>query len=265
MTTLTICSWNINGLRASLKTGDFQRWLQETKPDIAGLQEVKALPEQVEDCWTPLGYEAHWHPAEKPGYSGALLLTKREPDAVRLGLGSAEFDDEGRVIQADYGDLTVITAYFPNAGRGIDRMDFKFRFYDAFLRLADDLRAAGRSVVFMGDLNVAHTELDLARPQEALKGTGFLPEERAWIDRIEEHGYVDTFRALQPGEAEAYTYWDPWRDRRARNIGWRIDYVFVTPELVPRLKRAFIQAEYLGSDHCPVGIELELESEPTRL
>lgn len=258
MATLKICSWNINGLRASLKTGDFQRWLEEARPDIAGLQEVKALPEQVEECWTPLGYEAHWHPAEKPGYSGALLLTRVEPDAVRLGLGSSEFDGEGRVIQADYGNVTVITSYFPNAGRGVDRMEFKFRFYEAFLGLVDELTAAGRNVVFMGDFNVAHHEIDLARPQEALKGTGFLPEERAWIDRIEEHGYVDTFRRLHPDQRDAYSYWDPWRDRRARNIGWRIDYVFVNAALMPSVRSAFIQPEYMGSDHCPVGIELEL-------
>ncbi len=258
MPALTICSWNINGIRASIKTGDFQRWLDEVRPGIAGFQEVKALPEQVEECWTPLGYEAHWHPAERAGYSGALLLTRPEPDAVRLGLGLPEFDGEGRVIQADYDNLTVIPAYFPNAGRGVERMEFKLRFYEAFLAHVDTLRAAGRDVVFMGDFNVAHHEIDVARPQEALKGTGFLPEERAWLDRIEAHGYVDTFRHLHPEQRDAYSYWDPWRERRARNIGWRIDYVFVNADLLPRLRSAFIQPEYMGSDHCPVGIELEM-------
>lgn len=260
MAILTICSWNINGLRASIKTGDFPRWLEEARADIVGLQEVKATPDQTTDCWTPLGYNACWHPAERPGYSGALLLSRVKPDVMRIGIGLAEFDSEGRVIQADFGDLTVITAYFPNAGRGVERMDYKFRFYDAFLAVVDGLVRSGRHVVFMGDFNVAHSELDVARPDEALKGTGFLPEERAWLDRIVEHGYVDTFRVQHPGLKDAYSYWDPWRDRRARNIGWRIDYVFVSRELLPRVRRAFIQQEIMGSDHCPVGIELDVES-----
>jgi exodeoxyribonuclease-3 len=258
MAELTICSWNINGLRASIKTGDFQRWLTEVSPDVVGLQEVKAAPDQVDDCWSALGYESHWHTADRPGYSGALLLSRPKPAAVRIGLGIPEFDVEGRVIQADYGDLTVLTSYFPNAGRGVERMDYKLRFYASFLDTVDRLVAAGRHVVFMGDFNVAHTEMDVARPQEALKGTGFLPEERAWLDRIVASGYADTFRRQHPDERDAYSYWDPWRDRRARNIGWRIDYVFVDATLMPRVKRSFIQPEYMGSDHCPVGIELEV-------
>lgn len=258
MSSLRICSWNINGLRASIKTGDFQRWLSEATPDIAGLQEVKAVPGQVPDCWSEAGYACTWHPAERPGYSGALLLTRIEPQAVRVGIGVDEFDSEGRVIQADYGDITVITAYFPNAGRGVERMDYKFRFYDAFLALVNRLSDEGRHVVFMGDFNVAHHEMDVARPGEAIKGTGFLPEERAWLDRIVENGYVDTFRAQHPEQRDAYSYWDPWRDRRARNIGWRIDYVFVDSGLMPRVLSSFIQPEYMGSDHCPVGITLEV-------
>ena len=260
MPALRICSWNVNGLRASVKTGDFQRWLNEVQPDIAGLEEVKALPDQVEDCWSQLGYEHHWHAAERPGYSGTVLLSRPKPDRLQIGLGLPDFDSEGRVVVADYGDTTVIVGYFPNAGRGTERLDYKFRFYDAFLQHADELKAKGRHVVFMGDLNVAHSEIDLARPQEALKGTGFLPEERAWIDRIIEHGYADTFRTLHPDARDAYTYWDPWRERRARNIGWRIDYVFVDEGLLPRVREAFIQSEYVGSDHCPVGIVLEMPS-----
>lgn len=262
MASLVISSWNVNGLRAAVNTGDFQGWLARSAPDVAGLQEVKAQPGQLDDgVWGELGYECCWHPAERPGYSGALLLWKVAPDAVRAGLGVPAFDVEGRVIEADYPDFTLLTAYFPNAGRkGALRMDYKFAFYEAFLARVDALRAQGRKVLFMGDLNTAHTEIDLARPEEALKGTGFLPEERAWIDRIVEHGYVDTFRALHPDAREAYTYWDAWRDRRARNVGWRIDYVFVSEDLLPRVKRAFIEPAVMGSDHCPVGIELEVRS-----
>ncbi len=255
--TLTICSWNINGLRASLKTGDVQRWLATTSPDIVGMQEVKATPDQVADAWTGLGYECHWHTAQRAGYSGALLLSKPAPVSVRLGLGVEEFDAEGRVIEAEYPGFTLLTSYFPNAGHGEHRMAYKHAFYSAFLARVDDLKAAGRSVVFMGDFNVAHTEIDLARPEEALKGTGFLPEERAWIDRIIGHGYIDTFRALNPDARDAYSYWDAWRGRRARNVGWRIDYVFVSADLLPQVRRAFIQPEVMGSDHCPVGIELD--------
>lgn len=259
MRTLTICSWNVNGLRATLKTGDLQGWLATSRPDIVGMQEVKASPAQVDaTCWEELGYKAWWHNGEKPGYSGALLLSREEPREVRIGLGIEEFDREGRVIEAEYDGLTLVTAYFPNGGNKGIRLDFKFAFYAAFVERVNLLRSMGHKVAFMGDLNVAHTEMDVARPEEAAKGTGFLPSERAWLGRLIENGYVDTFRALHPDARDAYSYWDAWRERRARNIGWRIDYVFVASELLPAVKRAFIQDEVMGSDHCPVGIELEL-------
>lgn len=257
--TLSIASWNVNGLRATLKSGNMQSWLETSQPDIVGMQEVKALPEQVADePWSALGYHCWWHPAQRAGYSGAILLSKIQPTEVRIGLGVDQFDVEGRVIQADYPDFTVITSYFPNAGKGVDRLNFKIEFYAAFLDHVNSLRAQGKKLVFMGDFNVAHNEIDLARPEEALKGTGFLPVEREWIDRIIADGYVDTFRHFHPETRDAYTYWDAWRDRRARNIGWRIDYVFVSPELLPRVRRAYIESDVMGSDHCPVGIELEV-------
>lgn len=257
---MSIASWNVNGLRATLKSGNMQSWLESSQPDIVGMQEVKALPEQVSDePWSELGYHCWWHPAQRAGYSGAILLSKIQPTEVRIGLGVEQFDVEGRVIQADYPDFTVITSYFPNAGKGVDRLNFKIEFYAAFLDHVNSLRAQGKKLVFMGDFNVAHNEIDLARPEEALKGTGFLPVEREWIDRIIGDGYVDTFRHFHPETRDAYTYWDAWRDRRARNIGWRIDYVFVSPELLPRVRRAYIESDVMGSDHCPVGIELEVD------
>ncbi len=257
MATLRICSWNVNGLRAGLRSGNFPAWLEEKAPDIAGLQEVKARPEQVEEQpWLEAGYDATWHPAEEPGYSGALLLTKQAPESLRLGLETPEFEREGRVIEADYGDFVLLTSYFPNAGRKLARLDFKLAYYEAFLERIVALRDSGRSVVFMGDLNVAHGEIDVARPNE--KETGFLPVEREWVDHVIESGFVDTFRALHPDQADAYSYWDPWRERRKRNIGWRIDYVFVSEDLLPLVRSAFIEHEQLGSDHCPVGIELDL-------
>ena len=206
-----------------------------------------------------MGYRCWWHPALKAGYSGALLLSKVEPLDVRLGMGIDRFDEEGRVIEADFPGFTLITTYYPNAGRGDDRLRFKLDFYAAFLARLDELRADGRGLVFMGDFNIAHTEIDLARPAEAAKGTGFLPVEREWITRIIEAGYADTFRELHPDARDQYSYWDAWRERRARNIGWRIDYVFVSSELMPRVRSAFIQQEVMGSDHCPVGIDLEID------
>jgi len=259
MTALTICSWNVNGLRATIKGGFLDTWLAATRPDIVGMQEVKATPTQVPHAaWDSLGYASTWHIAQRAGYSGALLLSLPQPKSVRCGLGVPEFDAEGRLIEAEYEAFTLLTSYFPNAGRGVERMAYKHEYFAAFLARCNELRAQGRSLIFMGDMNVAHHEIDVARPDEALKGTGFLPEERLWIDRFIEHGYVDTFRALNPDTRDAYSYWDAWRERRARNIGWRIDYVFVSEDLMPRVKRAFIQPEMMGSDHCPVGIELEL-------
>lgn len=259
MASLIICSWNVNGLRASLTSGVFQAWLESARPDIAGLQEVKARPDQVEErAWADLGYHETWKPAERAGYSGALLLSKPKPLQVRTSVGSELLDSEGRLIEADYDGFTLITCYFPNAGRKLERIEYKLAFYDAFLEHIDGLRDAGRQVIFMGDLNVAHTEIDLARPGDNLKTTGFLEVERAWVDRLIEHGWRDTFRALHPDTRGAYTFWDPWRQRRERNVGWRIDYVFVDERLLPRVTRAFIQPEVMSSDHCPVGIELEV-------
>jgi len=247
----------VNGLRAGLRSGTFPAWIKETAPDIAGLQEVKARPEQVtEQPWLEANYQAIWHPAENSGYSGSLLLTQNAPTALQLGLEMPEFEREGRIIEADFDDFVLLTSYFPNAGRKLARLDFKMAYYAAFLERIVALQKAGRRVVFMGDLNVAHKEIDIARPNE--KETGFLPIEREWVDQVIESGFVDTFRTLNPTKGEAFSYWDPWRQRRERNIGWRIDYVFVSKDLLPAVRRAFIQQEVLGSDHCPVGIELDL-------
>lgn len=254
-----IASWNVNGIRHVISTGDLAGWLAATSPDVAGFQEVKAAQDQVEErLWLDLGYHEWWHPADRSGYSGILLLAKQEPDDVRLGLGIHEFDREGRFIEASFGKLSILTTYFPNGQKKNVRVPFKLRFIEAFFARVQELRAAGQSVVFMGDLNVAHTDNDLARPAEAAGNTGVLPEEREWIDRFIAAGYVDTFRHLHPADFEAYTFWDPWRDRRKRNVGWRIDYVFLSQDAMPALTSAFVEPQIMGSDHCPVGIELDL-------
>ena len=260
MTAVRICSWNVNGIRPTLQRGEFQAWLDSSEPDVVGLQEVKAFPGQVDAAvWESRGYRAWWHPAERPGYSGALLLSRLEPLDVTPGLGYPAFDVEGRVIKADFGAFTLLTAYFPNSARHGARLEFKEAFCEAFLAVVNGLRAEGRRVVFMGDLNIAHHEIDLARPAESEGSAGWLPEERAWMDRYVEEGWVDTFRALHPDAVGAYTYWEPWRDRRARNIGWRIDYVCADRALFPRVREAFIEADIMGSDHCPVGIVLDID------
>ena len=255
---MKIVSWNVNGLRAAHKKG-FLEWLYETSPDILGLQETKAeavqLPDEVR---APKGYFAYFsHSKGRKGYSGVALYSKTMPDKVEYGIGIQKFDDEGRIVIGHFGDLVLLNVYFPNGGGGPERLAYKLEFYDAFLLYIEKLRKEGKKVVFCGDVNTAHEAVDLARPKENEKNTGFLPEERAWIDELVYHGYVDTFRYLYPRKVEAYSYWDMKTAARERNVGWRIDYFFVAPELLSKLKSAGISSDVYGSDHCPVFINIE--------
>jgi len=258
MRTLTLLSWNVNGARAVHRAG-FLPWLAATAPDILCLQETRADADQLPaELREPAGYHAYWHgSARKKGYSGTALLTRQPPDAVQFGLGVPEFDDEGRTIIAHYGDFTLINCYFPNGGRDHSRVPYKLAFYDAFLGVCERLRGEGRLLVFCGDVNTAHREIDLARPKENQNITGFLPEERVWLDRLIAHGYVDTFRHCHPDLTGQYTWWLQWGGARERNIGWRIDYFFVAAAVLPRVTDAFILPEVRGSDHCPVGMKLD--------
>ena len=254
--TRTLLSWNVNGLRALHKRGMFVEWLLKEQPDALCLQETKALPEQLDpELFAVEGYRAYFNSAERKGYSGVALYSREEPLDVSYGLGVPEFDAEGRVVQADYGAFTLFGVYFPNGQMSAERLDFKMRFYDAFLDRIESLRADGKRIVVCGDVNTAHTEIDLARPGPNAKNSGFLPEERAWIDKWLAAGYVDTFRmfSADPGN---YTYWDQRFNSRSRNVGWRIDYFMVSDDLAPRVERAWIMSDVYGSDHCPVGIEL---------
>lgn len=254
---MKIVSWNVNGLRSLAKDGYWQTFLKETKPDIFCLQETKAHPEQLsEEFLSPAGYSAFFSSCEiKKGYSGVALYSRAEPLSVRYGMGIKEFDQEGRLIMAEYEDFWLINAYFPNGGRGPERLDYKMRFYDAFLSFIEHLRRQ-KSVIFCGDINTAHEEIDLARPKENSNTTGFLSEERAWIDEVIAVGYIDTFRHLHPNTKDAYTYWDTITRARERNVGWRIDYFFAASELMPRIKKAEIHNSIFGSDHCPLSITL---------
>lgn len=255
---MNIISWNVNGLRAVAKKG-FLEWLSETSPDVLCLQETKAeavqLPDEVRE---PKGYFAYFsHSKGRKGYSGVALYSKTKPDKVEYGIGIKRFDDEGRIIIGHFGDIVLLNVYFPNGGGGPERLKYKLEFYDEFLQHIETLRAQGKHVVFCGDVNTAHEEIDLARPKENAKNTGFLPEERAWIDELQSLGYIDTFRHRYPNKVDAYSYWDMKTRARERNVGWRIDYVFLSPELLSKLDEVGIMANTTGSDHCPVYAKLK--------
>jgi exodeoxyribonuclease-3 len=255
---LTLTSWNVNGIRAAARKG-FLDWLEQAQPDMLGLQETKAHPDQLTKALRqPPGYTTIWASAEKKGYSGVALYTKTEPLDVTVGLGVEEYDREGRTIVATYPQFVLIVAYFPNGGRDLSRVPFKMAYKRDLLAYCNQLVASGRHVVFCGDVNTAHQEIDLARPKSNQQNTGFLPHERAWIDQAIEAGYVDTFRSLYPEKTDAYTWWHMISRARERNVGWRLDYFFVNQGLAAAVVDATIHHEVYGSDHCPVSLTLDL-------
>lgn len=251
-------SWNVNGLRAVTKKG-FVEWLYETQPDVLGLQEIKAEAEQLDkEVRSPKGYFAYFSSCKtRKGYSGVALYSKVKPEKVEYGIGIKKFDDEGRIIIGHFDDFVLLNIYFPNGGGGPERLKYKLEFYDAFLEYIEKLRKKGKKVIFCGDVNTAHEAIDLARPKENEKNTGFLPEERAWIDELVYSGYVDSYRHFHPSKEGAYSYWDMKTAARERNVGWRIDYFFVASELSTKMKTAGILSGVLGSDHCPVYLDLK--------
>lgn len=258
---IRLFSWNVNGLRACARKG-FLSWLAEARPDILSLNEVRALPEQLPpEVRAPEGYHAFWHPAARKGYSGVGLLTRNPPASVTPGgLGDPAFDEEGRLIISDHGDFLLYTVYFPNGGNDLSRVPYKLSFSEAVLQHAEKNRAEGRSIIICGDVNTAHREIDLANPKTNQKNSGFLPEERAWVSRLLDHGYVDIFRELHPGEAGRYTWWSNRKGVRERNIGWRIDYYLISPDLRGRVVAARHHPRVMGSDHCPIELELKADA-----
>ena len=258
---MRVVSWNVNGLRACARKG-FLDFLHRSDADVLGLQEVRAfadqLPGEVRD---PCGWHTHYSPAERPGYSGVALFSKQPPPRVDTSLGEARFDVEGRLQIAKFGRLAVINAYFPK-GSGKDRdnsrVPYKLDFYRAVFDRAEKLRRR-QPVLVIGDYNTAHHEIDLARPKDNVKNSGFLPEERAELDRLLEAGWVDTFRRLHPEEPGHYSWWSQRGGARARNVGWRIDYVFASPAAMKRVRQAFIWPAVMSSDHCPVGVDLDID------
>lgn len=255
MNKVRILSWNVNGIRAAYKKGIVD-WLTKEKPDILCVQETKAMKEQLsEDLVNVKGYNSFFSSAEKKGYSGTATYTKFNPEKVVNGIGIKKFDSEGRFLVTEFDEFVLFNIYFPNGKAKKERLQYKMDFYDSFLKHLQKLKKQGKKIVICGDVNTAHKEIDLARPKENSKISGFLPEEREWIDKLLKAGFIDTFRVFND-KPENYTWWDMMTRARDRNIGWRIDYFFISENLSSNLKSATILPDVMGSDHCPVGIEL---------
>ena len=255
MSSLRIVSWNVNGIRAAQRKG-FLEWFAGENPDILCLQETKISEEQLTTSLKQVeDYEAYFAHAERKGYSGVAVYTKSAPLQVTSSFNVDALAGEGRVLAVDFEDFVLFNVYFPNGKSSAERLKYKLDFYEAFLDLVEGIKQEGRNIVICGDVNTAHQEIDLARPKANENISGFLPEERAWIDKLLGRGFVDTFRVFNQ-EPEQYTYWDQMTRARDRNVGWRIDYFFVNEAFAHRVKAGFILADVMGSDHCPVGIEI---------
>jgi exodeoxyribonuclease-3 len=251
---MRLISWNVNGLRAVLKKG-FLDFMASASADVICLQEIKARPEQVE--WLlPDGVSAHWNPAQKPGYSGTMTLTRQPVVNVTTGIGVAEGDLEGRVQTLEFDDFYLVNVYTPNSGNELRRLDFRTKEWDTAFREHCAALAAKKPTLFCGDLNVAHEEIDLANPKTNRKNAGFTDEERAEFTKHLEAGFIDTFRVRHPGEEKHYSWWSFRAGARKRNVGWRIDYFCASAAADSRVSKAFILPEVMGSDHCPVGVEM---------
>ena len=255
---MKLISWNVNGIRAAHKKGALDQ-LFKLGADIIGIQETKSTPDQlVEAIARPTGYFSYFDSAkERKGYSGVAVYTKVKPEKVEYGLGNDTYDTEGRCLTLYFEHFAFVTAYFPNGGRDADHFKYKLEYYELFLQHVKHLEKECGSVIFCGDLNVAHEAIDLARPKENANSIGFLPVERAWVDRVQEAGFIDTFRALHP-ETVKYSWWDMKTSSRERNVGWRIDYFFVNEELFPEVKKSDIMIDFFGSDHAPVVLDVNL-------
>ncbi len=254
---MKIISWNVNGIRASYKKGALQKIFEEDA-DIIGIQETKSTPEQLTDeIKNPQGYISYFDSSkERKGYSGVAVYTKVQPEKIIYGLGKEEYDTEGRCLTLIYKDFAFVTAYFPNGGRDEEHFQFKLRYYELFLKHVKKLEEKYGTVVFCGDLNVAHNEIDIARPKENANQIGFLPIERAWVDKVIASGFVDTFRHLHK-ETVKYSWWDQKTRSRERNVGWRIDYVFINKKNEKKVVHADVLTDIEGSDHAPVMLEMK--------
>ena len=252
---MRLVSWNINGLRAAVRKG-FVDFVREERPDVLLLQEIRVMEDQVPPEVEGLeDYRCWWFPAERPGYSGVGMMSLLEPRALDRGFGHEAFAIEGRTLVADFGDVLILNGYFPNGGKGPERLAYKLDYYEKVLDWVRARAAEGRSVIVTGDLNTAHMERDLARPRQNRKKSGFMDCEREWLDRYLDRDLVDSFRLFEEGEGH-YSWWSQRGGARERNVGWRLDYFLVTPDLVSRVESSEILPEVRGSDHCPVRLVL---------
>ena len=248
---MKIITWNVNGIRAALGKGALD-WVFAQQPDVLCLQEIKARPDQLsEEQRTHAGYEVTWNPAERPGYSGVASFYSTSPAEIEIGLSDPRFDNEGRVIRTRHPDFLLYNIYFPNGQRGRERVEYKLDFYARLLELCDSLHASGENIIITGDFNTAHMPIDLKNPRENETTSGFLPEEREWVQKFLDHGFVDAYRTLYPDRVQ-YTWWTYRFAARARGIGWRLDYYLVSEKLFPRVRDVIIYEDVQGSDHCPV-------------
>lgn len=253
---MKITTWNVNGYRAILRKKALA-WVGEVNPDVLCLQETKLQLDQISDEEATLdGYQGVWHSAERKGYSGVVTFHKQDPLEIKKGIGIEKFDNEGRVIRSKFKDFYLFNIYFPNGGQENKRVPFKLDFYEELLSICDDFHQRGEKVIITGDFNTAHNEIDLANPQANSNNTGFLPEEREWIDRYLEHNFLDAFRELYP-EREDYTWWTYRYNARKKDIGWRLDYFLVSDTIMDKVEDVVIHSEIMGSDHCPVSLILK--------
>jgi exodeoxyribonuclease-3 len=260
MKKIRLLSWNVNGIRAGYKKG-FLNWFADANPGILCIQETKASEEQLpDDLKNVNGYKSYFCSAEKKGYSGVAVYSKEMPLSINKWSKNSEFEKfntEGRILITEYPDFFLFNIYFPNGKASAERLKYKMDFYNAFLDYVNALKKKGAKIVICGDVNTAHNEIDLARPKENSSVSGFLPEEREWMDKFISSGYIDTFRLFNTEPAN-YTWWDQVTRARERNVGWRIDYFFVSENAKENVKDAFILSDVMGSDHCPIGIDLQI-------
>ncbi|MGX7075046.1 exodeoxyribonuclease III [Globicatella sanguinis] len=252
---MKLASWNVNGIRSVLNKGALQSYLDESNPDIICLQETKAQEDQVDFDFSELGYYEYWNSAVRKGYSGTAIFTKIKPLSVTYGIGIEDHDQEGRVITLEFADYYLVTVYTPNAKRDLTRLEYRQVWEDDFLAYLNTLNAV-KPIVLCGDLNVAHQEIDLANPKTNTKNAGFTIEERTKFSQVIEAGYVDVFRYRNPEVTGAYTWWSYMNKARHRNVGWRIDYFVVSPNIIDRIHDVKIRPEVMGSDHCPIELEI---------
>ncbi|MBN2816577.1 MAG: exodeoxyribonuclease III [Campylobacterales bacterium] len=254
---LEIISWNVNGIRA-VANKDALKWIDERQSDILCLQEIKALESQMPDNLFEKEYlERHVNPAEKKGYSGTATYTTLKSDFTSTA-NHIDTMNEGRIVETHFDDIVLFNIYFPNGQKDEERLSYKMKFYDDLLDYCEKLREDGKSIIICGDVNTAHKEIDLKNPKANSKTSGFLPIEREWIDKLLDHGYIDTFRYVNGDEADRYSWWSYRSSARLKNVGWRIDYFFISEDLAENLEDAFILDYIEGSDHCPVGIKIAI-------